>query len=631
MSGRVIGVADVSGHCANGYLSVADVLRDIAATPQLATNRDVMLVLDRSGSMSLDDGTGTGTSKILAARDAASLFVQLIRSGAGDKIGMVSFSTVPSLDFVLSPVNAAAKSTLIGPGPPFTAGVVGAINPGGLTTIGGGLEVATGQFPAPGANVNQRTILLMTDGLQNTPPMVANAEPLLVGCDLSVVGFGAESNLDGVLLDHLAQEHNGMYTRAGSGLQLKKFFVLAFGNIFESGTLSDPEYDLTASQSSKSIPFQICGEDTITAVLGWDRADASLLIQLKSPGGAIINTASPGVASSAGRTWTFLRVTLPFAGERDGAWEAQVFRPAAGELAPPAVALRFFVNVVVKGGPSFVRLNPARKYYTGDKLNPLVRLRNKDGTTPRNADAKLIVTTPANSAGNVLSRAKLGPPTTVGGDVIPPRQSTLIALEKANGQAAISYVDQKFDLFDDGGHEDGAMEPDGIFGNPLADLLKTEGTYTFRAVATYGDQCVATREALWSIHVDVGVDPGHTDINVNLTGTRPDGQRTGTVTITPRDAYGNNLGPGRGTGFTVTGVPGTTITGPVKDNGDGTYTVPIASDPASGHGPGVVVGQPDRPPVVVAPKPKDDCRKWKSFTWFLFILVLILLILLLVK
>ncbi|MEJ0106564.1 MAG: hypothetical protein WDO19_30240 [Bacteroidota bacterium] len=28
-------------------------------------------------------------------------------------------------------------------------------------------------------------------------------------------------------------------------------------------------------------------------------------------------------------------------------------------------------------------------------------------------------------------------------------------------------------------HDDGSMEPDGIFGNPLKDLLKHAGNYTF--------------------------------------------------------------------------------------------------------------------------------------------------------
>jgi hypothetical protein len=193
---------------------------------------------------------------------------------------------------------------------------------------------------------------------------------------------------------------------------------------------------------------------------------------------------------------------------------------------------------------------------------------------------------------------------------------------------AVTYSTQTVDLFDDGAHQDGAMEPDGIFGDVFPDLLKTEGTYTFHAVATYGDTCVATREAMWSLHIDVGVDPGKSDVTVNLGSPGPGGTRTGTVTITPKDVYGNKLGPGRGDGITVAGVPGTTVTGPAIDNGDGTYTVPVSWDPDSGYDPGVVVGQPGRPPVVVGPKPKPAkhrCRKWKLLVWLLLLLVLILL------
>jgi hypothetical protein len=619
MLGRIIGVCDINGHCSNGWLSITEVLTDLAATPPLAIKRDVMLVMDRSGSMSMD--AAAGRTKIEEAHEAASLFVQLIRKGAGDRIGLASFSTAATLDEGLGPVDDPKKNTL--------NGKVGGLMPNGLTTIGGGLKTANGQFPTPGPGVNQKTILLMTDGLENTPPMVAEVNPALGGADLSVIGFGSESSLDGVLLDRLAQLHGGVYMRAGTGLQLRKFFVLAFGNIFEAGTLSDPEYDLPAAQHQKAIMFRVCGEETITAVLGWDRTDASLLIQLQTPAGNTITAGTPGVESSSGRTWMFLRVPLPTAGERDGTWQAVVFRPGGGEFPPPAVDMRFFVNVVAKGGPVLVRLNPDRKYYTGDSFNPLVMLRNANGSTPRNAKVKLTAAGPANSIGNLLSQAKLGPAASLGGDVIPARQATLQTIETNTGSPAVAYSTQTVDLFDDGAHDDGAMEPDGIFGNVFTDMLKTEGTYTFRGVATYGDTCVATREAMWSLHIDVGVDPGKSDVSVNLGNPGPGGTRTGTVTITPKDKYGNKLGPGRGDGITITGVPGTTVAGPAVDNGDGTYTVPVSWDPGPGYDPGVVVGQPGRPPVVVGPKPKDHCGKWKLLVWLLLLLVLILLLLLL--
>lgn len=625
LTGRIIGVADIGGGCFNGFLSITEVLKNIAATPASSVKRDVMMVLDRSGSMSLP--AGTGRTKIEEAREAAALFVELIRVGAGDKIGLTSFSTDANVDFDLHDVDAGAKNSLIGPSP-FTGGAVSLLAPGGLTSIGDGLEKAASKFPSAGPGANQRTILLMTDGLQNTPPMIADAAAAIAGVDLTVVGFGSESSLDGVLLDRLAQAHRGMYTRAGSPLQLKKFFALAFGNIFASGTLADPEYELPATEQSKTIPFRVCSEDSVTIVLGWDRSDASLLFELKTPAGGSVNLGSPGIQSSGGRTWIFLRIPLPYVGSRDGSWQVHVFRPGGGEFPPPPVDLRFFVNIVVEGGPKFARISPPRAHYTGEAINPLVVLRNNDGTVPRRGDVKLTVTKPVNGMGNVLSQARLGQADVVDGDAMPPRQATLLALEATNGTPAITYTDEIFDLFDDGDHGDGAMEPDGIFGNSLANLLTSEGTYTFHAIATYGDDCIATREAIWSLHIDVGIDSAHTGVIANLTGTAPHGHRTGTVTITPHDSHGNHLGPGRAEAIALGGAPGTTITGAITDNGDGSYTIPIDWDPATADTPSVVAGQPDRPPVVLQPEqpPTDRCRKWKLLALLLLILLLLLIV-----
>src|SRR5262249_31620970 len=151
--------------------------------------------------------------------------------------------------------------------------------------------------------------------------------------------------------------------------------------------------------------------------------------------------------------------------------------------------------------------------------------------------------------------------------------------------------------------------------------------YTFRFKASYGDACTATRELSFSVHVDPGVDPSQTVVTVNVSRGR------GTVTIVPKDKYGNNVGPGRGDGFTVSGIPGTTIIGQVVDNGDGSYTVPVSVDPSSVGAPGVVIGQPGRPPVIVRPPGtgKVSCRKWKILFWIALLVAIILLLLLILS
>ncbi len=602
-AGRIVGVLSYGEPCGSSpvllrYFPTASILPDLGAAPPPVT-RDAMIVFDRSGSMSL--AGASGRPKIVEARDAASLFVQLVRTGVGNRAGLVSFSTTASspIDFPIQSVTPAHQAALVGP-PPYIGGVVGGLSPGGSTTLGGGLEAAREQFPSPGAN--PRSILLLTDGLQNTPPMVAGVEGALGGIDINVIGYGTPANLDGALLSALAAAHGGRYAQGDTNLALEKFFVQAFGNIFESGLLMDPEFVLPAGQRvSAPIPFNVCEEERVTVVAGWDDPGQILLMEVKTPLGNVITGAAPGVQQETGQTWTYMRIPLPQSGERDGVWQVEVLRRGGGEVSAPAPAIRFFVNVVASGGAMLRRKPDYTTYYTGDRYNPRVQLQYPTGGLPPKAKVHVTISRPDASLGTILSQAKLGPPAAIGGDVIPARQATLGALEAAQGRQLIGAHQLEFDLDDSPANNDGAFEASGNFGLVMPLLLNVDGEYTFRTRATYGDTCIATREYAWSLHVEVGVDPGHTTTTTTVTGAGTGGQHQGTITITPRDVYGNNLGPGRSGGFTVVGMPGVTVAGPVQDNGDGSYTIPVTLAPGAAGG--VIVGQPGRPPVAIMPQP----------------------------
>ena len=73
------------------------------------------------------------------------------------------------------------------------------------------------------------------------------------------------------------------------------------------------------------------------------------------------------------------------------------------------------------------------------------------------------------------------------GDQLDSRTATLIALEQARGHPLIPTSLQTFELFDDEAHDDGALEPDGVYGNWLDDLTRHEGHFTFRARAEFGE------------------------------------------------------------------------------------------------------------------------------------------------
>jgi hypothetical protein len=452
--------------------------------------------------------------------------------------------------------------------------------------------------------------------------MVEDVEGTLGDARLCVLGFGDEASLDGPLLTRVARAHDGLYTRARHGLELKKFFGLCFGDIFESGMLADPEHVLAQDDGeSEAVRFSVCEEAQITAILGWSDPTQVLRLSLTTPGGAVVTAATPGVENDQGLSWQFLRVVLPHGGERAGAWSWRVSRDlGGGEFPPPAPAVRYFVSVIAAGGPRLVPVLRRRRVYTGDPISPQVALRYPDGTAPH-ATVEVTIERPDAALGALVTSAGLAPPR-LDGDPVGAFRATLQRLASAPGGLALPTRTVTVPLVDDGAHDDGAMESDGVYGNRLADLTRFEGTYTFHAKARFGDTCVADREAFWSLSVEPAVDPTRTDVRV--VATAPD---RGTIVLTPRDPYGNPLGPGRGDLFEIAPQPGTTTTGPVVDRGDGSYGIDVTWT-STAPGPGVVLTQPERPPVPLAPPGAGrGCAVWLTAVLGILLILALLVIL----
>jgi hypothetical protein len=296
--------------------------------------------------------------------------------------------------------------------------------------------------------------------------------------------------------------------------------------------------------------------------------------------------------------------------------------------------VQYFVSVIANGGPRLRRFSPEGIYYTGDSINPMVGLAYPEGGWPPNASVQLTVTRPTTSVGEVLTHAQQQPATTVDGDTTPARQATLAAIAQQTGAPAIQYQDIAYELYDDPQHT-GTFESAGVFGNQITDLFTAEGDYTFHFRASYGDAYAATRELTWTVYVDTGIDPTHTDVTSVLEPPRPDGTRPVKITITPRDRYGNHLGPGRGPDISFTGTDGTTTGGSVHDNGEGSYTVTGTWDPESSQPPGVIITQPARAPTPAnsgKPHKRHRCHlPWKLICLLLALTTIVLLILLLTK
>ncbi len=591
LSGNVVGVLASGGACSLGYSASATMLSDPIEVPDPPSERAVMLVIDRSGSMS--ESAGGAAVKIDEAQAAAELFISMLRVSAGNQAGLVSFASDASapVDFPLTAVDVGARQDLID--------VLPAISPGGRTSIGDGLVAARDQF---GGSNPPRSILVLTDGMENEPVAIADVTGL-EGIEITAIGFGTESNLDGARLTDLAQVRGGFYKRAGSGLELRKFFALAFGEIFEAGALVDPDFRLPAGRrEGPSVPFDVCEEEALTVVVGWDTPAASLEVEVRTPAGQVVSPAAAGIESDQGDTWRFIRVPLPHDGERAGTWTARVRRARSGsEFPPPDVDVDYFVSVNATGGPSLRPLTEPRHLYTGDVLHPKVFLHYPDESVPRGGTVTMTLRRPAASVGTALAKHGLGPPKVVAGDLIPARQATLMAMEQASGSSPIGYVEEQHELTDDA---EGALTfmPSGRFGKRLPGSLVVEGNYTFHAKARFGVGCVATREVQWTYSVKVGIDPDATAVSVDPVDPGSDNGRF-RVTITPTDRFGNHVGPGAGSDFSVEAAPGCTPVGDLKDLGDGHYEHEVRCPPGSDDLPGLVVTQPGRRPVVLVPPP----------------------------
>jgi hypothetical protein len=193
-------------------------------------------------------------------------------------------------------------------------------------------------------------------------------------------------------------------------------------------------------------------------------------------------------------------------------------------------------------------------------------------------------------------------------------------------------------LFDDPQNSGGFFEPSGIFGNELKDLLRTEGNYTFRFKAMYGEECMATRELFWTLHVNTGIDPGRTEVNTTVISDLAGGTKLVKIDFIPRDTYGNHVGPGRLDSLSISGTLGTTPKEAPQDNRDGSYTITATWDPSLAPAPGLVVTQPGRPPAIVqrpatvqpgALQTGPSGSQTSNF-WFWFLLILVLLLLLII-
>ena len=225
---------------------------------QLARPVDVVLVMDRSGSMSSEVVVSSDTrTKLDLLQRSANLFLDLMRTGAGDHLGLVSFATDSNVDLSdgSDKVLALTIDNL-----KDAKDVVQDLEAGGATNIRAALEDGIDMVPS-GGDTRRKVIIFFSDGMRTTREDPANNDILQRFDDNDIkvfsVGFGTEggegnAGLDIDLLETLsnAGEHGFFHVTQSPG-SLDKFSVNAAAAAIDAAMVMHPIRDIPGGSTHR--------------------------------------------------------------------------------------------------------------------------------------------------------------------------------------------------------------------------------------------------------------------------------------------------------------------------------------------------------------------------------------------
>jgi len=153
------------------------------ATPPICGDQaDVMLVLDRSGSID--------STELVTLKTAAHAFVTALNPDGGVHMGQSSFATYGTLDLQLTGDQAAINAA------------IDTLSSGGWTNLYEGLDLAQDELVSVrGRAIAPNVMVVVTDGNTNQPPDEANARAVAAaeaaadkaaGTEIYVVGVGGD-------------------------------------------------------------------------------------------------------------------------------------------------------------------------------------------------------------------------------------------------------------------------------------------------------------------------------------------------------------------------------------------------------------------------------------------------------
>ncbi|HEV7505503.1 MAG TPA: hypothetical protein VGS07_11370 [Thermoanaerobaculia bacterium] len=567
---------------------------------------DIVLVLDESGSMALDTpGDMLPEQRMAVLRSSAQQFLALWETEpsaggtnlADDRMGLVYFSTdldvpfpgVPPTTTSLIARGSFGAPNAMHPWNPINT-AIGTHGPTNSTAIGKGLQAALDTFST---DPNDPSVILMTDGLQNVDPQITrsgmgpSSVMQLSGTDLRAhgvpvitVSLGIPGGVDPELLDDVARQTAGRSRLTATSVGTANAFASGLVTALQGNTL------LVATEGNDSIPAGAPAGPPVSIpfdasirrvafVLGWsgDRR-VSLDLEIAAPGGSVVTPAT----RADGLGWTVQGIDIPSTGPA-GTWTVRVIRrPTPGTAEVPRPEVQYHLGAYTyEGKLDYQSALPAAEIRTGDGI--AVRTEISFAGTPvttAEGHVTLRVARPGESFGNILHDTDVDPSvlTTepLSGDKTSPYQRKVFALTKTLvHRIEPAVLPGTLQL-----HHDGH----GLYSATFSDTSKP-GLYqfllTYEFDAPDGSGRIRRIEHLERV---LKLKPDASATSVVVTPGRGGQAGTYTVVVTPKDRFGNYMGPGAPgrISIAVNGVGTVSAISDPKQTGD--YVATITGVPA---------------------------------------------------
>jgi hypothetical protein len=581
---------------------------DGVAPALVATNRgrhpiDLVLVLDKSGSM-LDFAPGTGASldqpsKAAILKSAMAAFVSQWREidqptadggeWSHDRIGVVFFDSGAEPQMIAgadAPGNVFVQRGAAIPGPwDAVINSIDAMTPSGSTSIGAALNEGMKQWKLDPAH--DLFVILVTDGIQNVPPLVEIEPSGFLGLPpvsgfpqelrkrlvpIQTIGFGTPADVDETLMKNISLETAGVSFKPINAITMYDSLGWTLVAVLKGNTASMAfvHHD-TMTGAGPAAPQPLIVDKSVQRMVvsvQWPPPLRNALdVAVFRPDG------SAATPKSAEKTQQSSIQTFDVKPGDTGAWSVRVKRGSNKDV----TSIPYTVNTLFLERHLDYRLSihPARAS-TGDKLTvrAVVAWDGKPLTRLPAGALRVRIQRPPESLGTILHAARfedksVGTTTTPAGDKLTPYDRKLAALTRDGLLKRITPIDfATIELKDRG---KGVYE--GTF-----DQTSVAGSYGFEAMLDWEDTRtghVRRIERLEEI-VRVKADPATTEIKT----TRID-PRTVTIAVTPRDKAGNFLGPGYASTVKAKLSGEGRLTGPVDRDQTGTYVFTVAALPAN--------------------------------------------------